>query len=98
HLQSSRFPYTTLFRSFLLGRLPHVAQLTFPGPRILRRVRPQTPALAHLVGDLLPDEVGGPAVHRVVAGRIDDQVRFKLRAVLQRSEEHTSELQSRENL
>jgi hypothetical protein len=68
---------------FLLGRLPHVALLPLPRPRVLGRVRAEAPHLADLVGHLLADQVGRPAVHRPVSGRVDDQVGRQLCAVLE---------------
>src|SRR3954451_13592742 len=48
-------------------RLPHVALFALPRAGVLGRVRAEAPDLADPVGDLLRDEVGGPAVHRPVA-------------------------------
>ncbi len=41
---------------------------------ILRRIRPQSPHLADLVGHRLAAQVRHPAVHRSIAGRVDDDV------------------------
>src|SRR4051812_27574817 len=65
----------------LLGRLPHVALLALPRAGILRGVATESPHLADLVGDVLADEVGGPAVHRAVPGGVDDDVGRQLGAV-----------------
>src|SRR3954453_4367416 len=43
----------------LPGRLPHVALLALPRPGVLLGVRAEAPDLAHAVGHLLGDEVGG---------------------------------------
>ena len=68
----------------LLGRrLPHVAQLAFPGAGILGGAGTQAPALADLVRDLGRDQLGGPLVHRTIAGGIDDQVGLQFGAVVQ---------------
>src|SRR3954453_18863722 len=56
----------------LLGRLTHVALLALPGPGVLSSIRAQAPALADAVGGLPADYVGDPAVHRRVAGGVDD--------------------------
>ena len=66
-----------------LGGLPHVALLALPRPGVLGGVRAEAPHLAELVGGLLVDEVGDPAVHRVVARREDDDVGRQRRAVLE---------------
>ena len=66
-----------------LGGLPHVTLLALPGSGVLGRVRSQPPHLAHAIGHLLGDEVGGPAVHRPVAGGIHDEVGGQLGAVLE---------------
>src|SRR3954454_13217228 len=58
----------------LVRRLPHVALLALPRARVLLGVRAQAPDLADPVGDLLGDQLGRPAVHRLVAGGVDDDV------------------------
>src|SRR4051812_24367433 len=58
----------------LLGRLPHIALLALPRPWILGGVRAETPDLSALVGNLLRDEVGRPAVHRAITGGVNDDV------------------------
>ena len=70
-------------QAFLLGRLPHVAQLAFPGAGVLWRVRAEAPAFAHLVGDVLADQLCRPAVHGTVAGGVDHEVGRQLGAVVQ---------------
>src|SRR3712207_7486758 len=82
--RSTLFPYTTLFRSELDRPRHHLR----PGGRQLERERLQQLAVA------------GPGRHH---GRRDDQHRrprlvLELRLVPRRSEEHTSELQSRQYL
>src|ERR1700710_941282 len=52
----------------LLRRLPHIAQLALPGTWILGGVGAEAPALADPIRDLWADQLGGPAVHRAVAG------------------------------
>src|SRR4051812_35363519 len=52
----------------LPGGLPHVALLALPRAGVLDGVRAQSPDLADGVGDVLADEVGGPAVHRALTG------------------------------
>src|SRR3546814_1793286 len=75
------FPYTTLFRSVLLGGFPHVPELALPGARILAGVGAEAPALADLVRHLGRDQPRRPAVHRAVAGGVDDEVGRQLAAV-----------------
>ncbi|MPL79701.1 hypothetical protein SDC9_25585 [bioreactor metagenome] len=65
----------------LLGRLPHVALFALPGTGILGGVGAEAPDLTHLVRHLLADEVGGPAVHRAVAGGHDHEIRIEMGAV-----------------
>src|ERR1700726_3310130 len=55
----------------LTRRLPHIAELALPGPRVLLGVRAEAPAFADLVGHLLRDELRRPAIHRAVAGGVD---------------------------
>src|SRR5690606_40471893 len=89
--RSTRVPYTTLFRSEGLGRQPgsghqHLAALALAQHR------------HHLAGaQLAAAEVGGEGVDVAPLGHRSS--RGVLAAVTwSRSEEHTSELQSRENL
>src|SRR6476620_536630 len=58
----------------LLRRLPHVALLALPWTWVLGGFGTETPHLADLVGNLLGDKVGRPAVHRTVSGGIDDDI------------------------
>ena len=67
----------------LLGGLPHVAQLSFPGAGVLGGARPQAPALAHLVGHGLRHDPGHPLVHRAVAGGVHQHIGRQLGAVAQ---------------
>src|SRR5690606_42021387 len=81
-LGSGPFPYTTLFRSFLL-------LLFLPGCHCVT------------LADLLLERGGGLGHHADLVAHVDmgNWPRFVLlRHGLERSEEHTSELQSRENL
>src|SRR5690606_41949640 len=94
---STLFPYTTLFRSHHPGRfVPNDARLVpFRGRRVYLGAR-----LAVGVEHVEPDtgRLGGLAVfpgHLVVG---DAEPSRHLAGVRIRSEEHTSELQSRENL
>src|SRR3712207_7641589 len=80
--RSTLFPYTTLFRS-PLGEAERVAE------HQLGRVEVAQPAARE--GDLHTQDALAPArvhVHRLAQQRVRDP----------RSEEHTSELQSRQNL
>src|SRR3712207_8761122 len=89
--RSTLFPYTTLFRSLLTGLLQHEPGL-LAGLRILARP-----------GAVLHVRLNGEAVTRtgwdLMAGA--EVVRYGLHrsgwAVARRSEEHTSELQSRQS-
>ena len=66
-----------------LRRLPHVALLALPRTGVLGGVGAEAPALAEPVGGLGVDEVGDPAVHRVVAGGEHDHVGRQLGAVVE---------------
>src|SRR5690606_41069184 len=81
---STRFPYTTLFRSVLGDRLDLVAQ---------HGQRPAAQLAQHVGIDPLAGDAPGSelAEHEPIAGVVGRQLG-------DRSEEHTSELQSRENL
>src|SRR6267143_1590027 len=68
---------------FLLGWLPHVAQLPLPRSWVLRGVRPKTPTLTNLCRNLRRDQVCSPPVHRAIAGRIHDQIGGECLAVAQ---------------
>src|SRR5690606_39636074 len=92
HLRIRPVPYTTLFRSWV-GR-----EASCPHPRLLPR---------HLARVRHPDREGGPHVLRDAEERprgfLGAEGRCLAAVDLQqpgphRSEEHTSELQSRENL
>src|SRR5690606_40905801 len=94
---STLFPYTTLFRS---SGMP--VTLT---QRLHERywpTRPEIPVLAQAIAPVRPDLFGGNAVARVGSIAMADSVANFEAAMPQaapaRSEEHTSELQSRENL
>src|SRR3712207_8984203 len=73
--RSTLFPYTTLFRSVVLGRLETVCR---------EGVVDEDPAVGDLLGRVGPVVDGGDAALGVL--------------VEERSEEHTSELQSRQYL
>src|SRR5690606_41277206 len=80
-------PYTTLFRSAGAGRLAHHVRATdpvLPG----RRPPPRSPRL----------RAGGGDRRRVPGSKLRCRGSGRQPARWSRSEEHTSELQSRENL
>src|SRR5690606_41911779 len=86
---STLFPYTTLFRSH---PLPEVLGRLGKGPDPLDDLHDRVAELLHLDAELR----GIPGVH---ADLLDIPVLLRdLRLDPVRSEEHTSELQSRENL
>src|SRR5690606_41235101 len=94
--RSSLSPYTTLFRSDNVcdDRFAGVGGGSFAG-RIASRKRSAIASSRGIVG-----EIGNGVAHLIGAGR---QIREYVGSVRfgrdrQRSEEHTSELQSRENL
>src|SRR5258708_3067690 len=70
-------------KRLLLGRLPHVSLLAFPRSWIFGRIRAEAPDLANLVGDLLGNKVRFPAVHRAVAGGVDDKVGWQVGPIAQ---------------
>src|SRR6202051_5347194 len=70
-------------KRLLLRRLPHVSLLAFPRARVFGRIRAQSPDLADLVSDLPGDQVRGPAVHRTVAGGINNEIGRQLSPVAQ---------------
>src|SRR5690606_41464359 len=83
--RSTLFPYTTLFRSIRLQSLQRVVQggIDIPGGQALARFKhPHFSHQHHIVASLAP---GQPASNDGLG-------------LAPRSEEHTSELQSRENL
>src|SRR5690606_40603171 len=88
------FPYTTLFRSHFIGdgidvRVPFPVQLELGrNPELARRHVGVVDAVEADVAHFADAWHGGSPSARVARG-VDDEVR---------SEEHTSELQSRENL
>src|SRR5690606_40496411 len=87
--QSPLFPYTTLFRSkHLIGQLAQVVAQRAVGLDLRQRqlIRGKTKPAA------IGAEMHGTAHQRLIARRVIQ------RRVGQRSEEHTSELQSREKL
>src|SRR3712207_7283270 len=78
--RSTLFPYTTLFRSSLDGK---VSQVETSG---------------ETVADVLAGEDLSIGKHDVVAPALDTAVDDGARIAVKRSEEHTSELQSRQYL
>src|SRR5690606_41698247 len=91
------FPYTTLFRS-AEGVLDAAIAMGFFPPQVDRRshVREIHLILAEMASRPLAQWSIAEAIWRVA--RIGQGAGFRLPAHLLRSEEHTSELQSRENL
>src|SRR5690606_40294417 len=92
---STRFPYTTLFRS-VEGWVPRVGGTPpeLPFPLVFHDDRKLGQLVSELGGVVVvaPLECRRPGTEHGVDGR------RQLGCVLNRSEEHTSELQSRENL
>src|SRR5207302_6738197 len=82
--RSTRFPYTTLFRSAAPGRLGRQPDQAWQSGPLGGRGRP--PGWCADKSRQVPDAGSGP--RRVCSPNLDPP----------RSEEHTSELQSRENL
>src|SRR3712207_9207851 len=92
--RSTLFPYTTLFRSVCLlyfGRLARVALglVSDPGARRF--------AVSVLIA-FLPSAVAGALLHDVITGLLFSPWVVSVALILGRSEEHTSELQSRQYL
>src|SRR3712207_8331993 len=83
--RSTLFPYTTLFRSRHLDRQPP------PGRQPVRRQRPGAGRQHRGVG-------GVPVTARLRAERGFTIIEVLVAMLLSRSEEHTSELQSRQYL
>src|SRR5690606_39595381 len=90
------FPYTTLFRSLARGRVE--AEPEEPDAEIL--AHGSNLALVHLeLGPRLVDRPKGSARDLELGARLEgDRSPVPLEREERRSEEHTSELQSRENL
>src|SRR5690606_41465313 len=83
-----RFPYTTLFRSAIERRLE---ELSAPATEVLKRITDF--ARANAARLIRFDAHGLPYVH------LDPETLEEVGPLIrERSEEHTSELQSRENL
>src|SRR6266550_7043680 len=61
-------------KPLLLRRLPHISLFAFPWAWVFGRIRAQSPDLAYLVGDFPGDQVRGEAVHRTVAGGVNDEI------------------------
>src|ERR1700704_1274226 len=70
-------------KRLLMCRLPHVSLLAFPWARVFGRIRAQSPNLSYLVSDLPRDQVRGPAVHRTVAGGVNDEISRQLGPIAQ---------------
>src|SRR5204863_7460096 len=87
--RSTLFPYTTLFRS--AGKSKTVRIAAAPRRRKARSGVPQRPIDHRARSESLPDRFDAPAPG--YARRVTP-----LRALRRRSEEHTSELQSRREL
>src|SRR5690606_39631224 len=90
HLASRPFPYTTLFRS------GYDVLSCSSGAEALEAVEQFVPQFILL--DVMMPGMGGPETLAKLHERIDLQDIPVARAVWPRSEEHTSELQSREKL
>src|SRR5690606_40895467 len=92
------FPYTTLFRSKdLIPALRHTNIATLTTPEAMRALAPiikRAPHMAIKALGYLNDMVD----HAIKTGVREDGRTLSLRGAVKRSEEHTSELQSRENL
>src|SRR5438445_8049478 len=61
-------------KPLLLRRLPHISLFAFPWAWVFGRIRAQSPDLAYLVGNFPGDKVCGEAVHRTVAGGVNDEI------------------------
>src|ERR1700682_723955 len=70
-------------KRLLLCRLLYISLLAFPWARVFGRVRAQFPYLAYLVSHLPGNQVRGPAVHRTVAGGVNDEIGRQLGPVAQ---------------
>src|ERR1700674_3020415 len=70
-------------KPLLLRRLPHISLFAFPWTWIFGVIRAQSPDLAYLVGDFPGDQVRGKAVHRTVAGGVNDEIGRQLGPVAQ---------------
>src|SRR5215813_13633903 len=69
--------------AFLLRRLPHVALFAFPWAGVLGRVGAEPPDLSDLVGHFPADKVSDKAVHRAVAGGVDNYIGGQFLAVVE---------------
>src|ERR1700682_981017 len=70
-------------KRLLLCRLPHISLLASPWARVFGRIRAQSPDLAYLVRNLPGDQVRSPAVHRTVAGGVNDEIGRQFGSVTQ---------------
>src|SRR5271168_4718842 len=69
--------------AFLLRRLPHVALFAFPWAGVHGSIRAEPPDLADLVGHFPADEIGDKAIHRAVAGGVDDHISWQFLAIVE---------------
>src|SRR5690606_41434161 len=95
---STPFPYTTLFRSDDVAALRDIGELLASlrepeAPRGLRDALAKVSMLKSALWDMSPKRVRSPACQEIVLEGDDVDLNN-----IPRSEEHTSELQSRENL
>src|SRR5690606_41746704 len=90
-LPRTPFPYTTLFRS---DEAPDVRRAALAAGRMLATAGETGRALAGLLSDTVLDAKQSDRVRQMAVEAISDL--REVRAI--RSEEHTSELQSRENI
>src|SRR3989449_1769073 len=96
--RSTLFPYTTLFRSHTLELLKSLGERADRGATCYSVVRPV--AYRKDLRTLVLEEAPGTALQQLLQGGHDPAaaLRITARAVAARSEEHTSELQSRLHL
>src|SRR2546422_7442303 len=87
--RSTLFPYTTLFRSFVIASNPPVVQIKLEAKRYHR-------------GQTMPLRASASQSTRTLTARLEGAspvaLNWDARAGINRSEEHTSELQSRLHL
>src|SRR5437762_2923601 len=70
-------------KPLLLRRRPHIALLAFPWGPGLWSYSSLAPDFAYLVGNFPGDQVRGPAVHRTIAGGVNNEIGRQLGAVAQ---------------
>src|SRR5690606_39510486 len=96
--RSTRFPYTTLFRSNMLQHVQfHGLSSDRDHFRVKLKMQNSGVVTADLVGSIIIKAYNGDV--EVYSQRLNEQLvpGLDLLGLLSRSEEHTSELQSREN-